>query len=787
MPAPDPGIFSLPGGRPARWPPWFAVGLPLALGLLALLPDFGLPFSLIDDGLFLERSDTVSRRLASGDWRGAWELLYRPDDNRFGPGLLLQIWGAWVLFGESPLPWRLLKAMNLAFVLAAVVQLVRLAGGGRGAAVVAALSLVLLERTSVFPDIQTHLANWRRLHTTDSHVIPFVAWQAVFLVLAMDPRSGPKARAGWMAALAGTTFVAGMTKVTAVAPTAACAVAAGMAAGLRPRDFPWRRSAVSVALLAGTILPGLLFFRPWAGPDVYYYDDPASLDPQVLWASFTFTAATFVEGWGPWILPAGLLALAVSVRGAWSRGGDPASWLAWITVPGVAAAAYLLQSMWPITIPRYAVTYSPFVAVLWGLAAWRLLAAVAGWLGSNGFERPWRVLAIAGFAGAVVWTVATMPLFLWPRVTLARWLPVGIVVLAMPVGFVVAWRGGVAMAARRAGSVAAAGSAVGLLAAQGVILVNTWRDAGIHYRHREVASRPLADYPATLSNPDNPVLVITNETSEHFTQANALLRLWGAAGGVRFVFHDWLDRPGEPGDRLLTFWSENHVGMRVVPPVIGGWEAVPLTATDEAFEAVVILDAANPLERVYDLDGPAVISGYELRADTLSWPAWTDIEVVIRSPGGESRRIVVPGRSTPRARTNRLLVPVDPPLPSGPGPVAVTLAIIPGEGGGSIGRYLAARARIGFPGVKSGGGAVPHGALLGSRAGRPAWELEREWVFQDDSWVLFPPGSVVNGYLFTVGPRGWLPPGFRPIRYRTVVRSYIRVGAVDADGATAGV
>ena len=174
---------------------------PLALAALVMLPRLASPqFGLLDDGLTLQTGREVHGRWAS--------VLYLiPETGRFFPAYWLTYSAVWSLVGTRALAFFAVNTLLLAGVLAMLARLVRLAGGTRLAAGVAAVVFALSG-----PAVETFY--------TLSKAEPLqLAWMALSLLCAAATAAHGGwsiARLGWAALAAGTLVLAHATKETSV-------------------------------------------------------------------------------------------------------------------------------------------------------------------------------------------------------------------------------------------------------------------------------------------------------------------------------------------------------------------------------------------------------------------------------------------------------------------------------------------------------------------------------------------------------------------------------------------
>lgn len=110
----------------ARWPKLFRLGFPLLLAFVCYGATLSLPWSLIDDGLFLERAALINASAAEGDLGGVLREVWKPSDNRFGPALIAHLAIVRSFFGDHAWLWHLQKVICFAIVIGLMLELMNL-------------------------------------------------------------------------------------------------------------------------------------------------------------------------------------------------------------------------------------------------------------------------------------------------------------------------------------------------------------------------------------------------------------------------------------------------------------------------------------------------------------------------------------------------------------------------------------------------------------------------------------------------------------------------------------
>ncbi|MBX3728268.1 MAG: hypothetical protein KF858_03715 [Candidatus Sumerlaeia bacterium] len=746
----------------------------MALALVCYGHTLLLPLSLIDDGLFYERTQQMFAALSAGELEGFWGLFWTPQDNRFGPGLFVQLLLYHGLGGTDPAFLHVIKVCFFALVIGAIVEMVRLSGRGLWGAVSASLVFAFLGRPTLFPDIQTHFANWQRLHTTDSHFVWLVVWMAVALLHFVASRG----RAQWVWGTLAVVCIgwAALAKVSAIAHLGGAVVALGCVTW-RGRDagrLP-KGPLVLTGVLVFVALPGLAYFRPWATSEIMHYEGMLSSDWDHLRQSLKFASLMFLESWGPLVflaIPWAVWRFAMAMLGRTA----PRDFHFVAIVLGIGSAAFCLQMLWGIHVPRYHVIYTPFLAVLCGVFledSWRGIAprlAVA-------WQRPHRALLIASVSGCLLIALACVPVVVWQRVTLLRHVPMLALLGTGAMALVFWWLKREDRSPRSVVALTAvAGLFFGAILLHAVCLVAYAHQSTQNYIANEQSTTELLEAARRLHQQTDPerspgrAALHANHYTEPWLQAAAFIR----AGRMdeRIVLNPHQVRPDMVArDVFFIFSHENHFDARVVPPVVGGWESLPI-GDEEEREATVVLHRGDVWARTIRVEPGTTITGIEFRADTRSWPARSEMEISFLDRSGPRAVIHARGDVLPRMGTNTTFHSVEVPFTVDGGEVRIEARLQPGSAGPTrLARYLLPRSRVVAPAVlDEEGSAVMMARLYGTADPAPRYQLESARIFERSSYVVLPPGALLEQMLFGgVGPRSPHNQAFRPVtfRYRT--------------------
>jgi hypothetical protein len=759
-----------------RWPAWFRMLFPLAMAVVFYGHTIFLPVSLIDDGLFYERAQAMLAAIAAGEGAIFWSHFWTPEMNRFGPGLFAQLLVYHGLCGMDPALLHTLKLLVFAVFLGGVVELVRLSGRGMGAAVAAAFVVTLLGRPSLFPDFQTHLANWQRLHTTDSHFIWLVVWAAV--AIQHFARACGWRRVAWAVLAAACIAVATLTKISVIAHVGGAIVAIMLIAWRERVGSRWSIALIVLAAaLAVVSIPGLLYFEPWATQEIESYEGQLTFSLRGIRGVVGYAAMTFLESWGPLLFVVLPVAIVQFVRGLLGRtSAREFQFLA--VVLGMGGAAFCLMALWSITLPRYMITYTPFVAVLAGVFLEDLWRAVANVLRAR-FGAPHRTLAIATILGAIVVAAACVPIVLWQRPTLLRFAPMLGVLLVGLAGAIGWWI--CRHDARRVApsALVVTGLFLGVIALQGTCLLAYWHQSVRHYTIAERATTHLVDvgmqlHAAQVARGDGTRAVLhTNHFEEPWVQAAAFFR---ATGVDDLVTLEPLQAAPEmeAQDIFLVYSTEAHWGARVVPPVVAGWHSEPL-AEPEEMAGIVVLTRGESWRREVAIEPGTVVTGIEFRADVSSWPARSQMEIVFSDDSGERARLWHRGELLPRMNTNVTFLRLDAPFAASGESVTVEARLHPPALAPTrLATYVLDRSRVVAPAVRDESGDLRMMmTLYGTTDAAPRYRLDADRVWETSSYVVLPPGSLLEAMLFgRVGWRSPHPQAFRPVAFQYRVETW---------------
>jgi len=150
--------------------------------ILLMLPSLDLPWSLVDDGLYLqEMTGWISAIKKDGVSAVFYESPFKKIINP-GPAYFLLTLPKYLLFGKNPFWHHLLKIINFMICAFLVYFISFIIVKNRPVSCIAVLFFTLFAPVIDYTlDFQFYLANWYRLHATDSVIIFFCL--LIFLIL----------------------------------------------------------------------------------------------------------------------------------------------------------------------------------------------------------------------------------------------------------------------------------------------------------------------------------------------------------------------------------------------------------------------------------------------------------------------------------------------------------------------------------------------------------------------------------------------------------------------------
>lgn len=393
-----------------------SAGVAVIVAILAVLawvvysPSIGLPLALVDDPTHIDNSERFWQNLREG---GVMTALREDTSIRhrlFNP---VFYWLTAVLYRLSDYePYHGFKLASVLFV-ALCVAFIPLLGDARNrrlgipsflGALIAGATLLLGEGPWS-ANFQSLMANWYRLHTTDSYVALFSAPHCVAVcVMLTCSRMGAGALAGWALAALATLVLAISMKPTALVLLGPLVVLAGLLAWSRRR-----REALALAGVAGAGLlicgGALLFYRSLA-PAAAAYTSAYNVSPAALMAGVRHYATFSMDMLGPlWALVPGVLLVAVALDWRTTGGGAREVMVrhAVLIYLLLCFAAFIAAYVpWPHRIARYYLpAFVPLCAAL-GVAWVSILGALP--------QRGRLLVAASASVGAVLAVAVPAPL-----------------------------------------------------------------------------------------------------------------------------------------------------------------------------------------------------------------------------------------------------------------------------------------------------------------------------------------------------------------------------------------
>jgi hypothetical protein len=364
---------------------------PLALAVLIMLPRLASPqFGLLDDGLTLQTGREVN-----GRWWSVLDLI--PETGRFFPAYWLAYSAVVGVVGVRPLGFFGLNVLLFAALLAMLVRVVRLGGGTRSQAAVAA---VLFAASG--PAVET-------FYTLSKAESLQMAWIGLSLLAAAASATAAQwlRRAALGAVAAASVFVACATKETSVVLIPIAVGWLAVERWSREPSEPWTRFARTYAAVSLVAVAAFFAVRS------HYAALPL--------AEGTYTRAYALQSAGPavfriaaWLARDFAFLLPLLAAAALTFiGGTPAH-RRLILYAGIWMAGWLAVYVpWPATFEYYLLPFAFGAAALAGVIAGHAWDARAA--GQPVRRRAYAVLVASG----LLWLVAVVNAAMDARVQLA--------------------------------------------------------------------------------------------------------------------------------------------------------------------------------------------------------------------------------------------------------------------------------------------------------------------------------------------------------------------------------
>lgn len=400
---------------------------PLLLVVFAFavyFPTLSLPWSFFDDvPYFLVQAEEATAEFREGNLGAALEKFLRLEENNVGPTLRLYVQLQWGVLGLWSTGWHVVKMLMFLATIWGLTRIVREVGGGPAAEAIAVLIFTFFAPPSYYPDFQTHFINFARLLTTDSIMTPLAVWGVVFLLRALE-----RGATRHVILFALVNFLVQLTKATAIHYFASVLAIAVITTWMRRGDAAaLRRTVWILAAVVLSSLPGLLVFRVWEGRPVFgYVNLPLPRTAGAMFGIAAQYAGMCFESLGAlWVMA--IVYTVVRVVGMFAPGGDTAERRGLLFLLALFVTGLAVQSAWPLVFPRYAIVFTPWLAVLTAIAVEGVLAS------GEGASRRLRLAGVAGVAAI------SLPLYTgWPVVALSAVLHAAVALLLLVVAAMLA-------------------------------------------------------------------------------------------------------------------------------------------------------------------------------------------------------------------------------------------------------------------------------------------------------------------------------------------------------------
>ncbi|MCX7013071.1 MAG: hypothetical protein NTW86_11030 [Candidatus Sumerlaeota bacterium] len=748
-------------GPPRREGVWAALFC-LFLAVLLYFPSLRAPWSLIDDGRFLHGASEAFSQLNAGHPAAFLRDLCKVQENQLGPALRALVALQWLAFRHACWAWHGMKILFCAATLLAVWNLARLAGGGRATCAMAVGFAALFGVPSVYADFQSYYANFARLFTTDSYQILFSLWAAVFVARGVLEEGAHPRRA--LGAAAAMVLLAGLTKATALhGVVCLLAFLAWVRLSGERRAGRGRGLGVWAAVVAAASIPGLLLFRPWENRPVFGYENVELISSFPRLASQMGNYLFFLtDGLGVlWIVATVLFLIRVGwfvARRIRRRCEAPAALSARLLVFLLFASGLALQAKWPILLPRYMLTFAPYLCVLFAVEMADAIRACVerparsfSWRGKA--LVPW--LALCG--GALTWAIVFFPYYFIVRSEPARqpWVAAAGFAYAGATLLSCVWlllrrRPGAKSA--WAGAIAASFLAGGLFWQAVVVSVNAGNCAVNCHAAERAYSRVLTEARemAAALPPETRAALFANLSGEPLGNAQILIE---DVYGIHSVAIQELPPNGDPAmgpnDRVFLILDDNFAPVLRFPPFAAGRPAQPLTPVGPSAGVLAIrpgetLLAPIPLARAVD------VAAVSLGADLSRWDPALDLRVGVAGNGPQAsiREFArFEGIHLPHGYSGPLLARVWPPVRLPETATALELTCEPASfaPAASSHRQIVLEAQA-LSAASGASGKAPAIGLIGDAAAAPARALLKRTERHVYSVLFASPFYLARGY-----------------------------------------
>ena len=619
----------------------------IILASLLYFPSLYLPWSLIDDGRFVEYADKAFQILEKRGYGAFFKDVIRVKDNNFGPGLRFPVLVQWMILGRNVWAWHLVKIFSFALFLRAVWELTRQSGGGTLTSCLSLAMVSLFGPQHLYPDFNTYYSNFARLFTTDSYQIIYTLWAVVFLIRGVFYAKS-RSYGTWMA-FGFSLLCCGLTKITSFPVMASIAVWL-LFLFIWARKNPHIRRRVLFYLLGFALfsLPGLLLFRPWACHTITGYSKMqfATTFPS-LWKSLSAYVTFCTESLGYLWYFALFLFLSRFIRFLCYRtqAGHPdeSFFLSRGLLFLLFISALVFQSFWPIILSRYLIGFSVFLCILTGI---EIIELILSWLKKIDGTIDGKTLFLHTILGFGLNMVVLFPYYIPIRPSCYRQIWVFLTSLTC---LILCMLGLYLLFFQKRGSkillltrYIPVWILAGILSCQLIALCINSVDSAINYYTREGVYSSLVSEGLRLEKelPNNETgIIYTNLEKEQLGSVGLILK---HAYGISRVKVKALPPKVIPSlqsrDRIFLIHDYNSAGIEKVPQNSSGHRILSLLNYGNDTSHIRI-KPGDKLVVPVSFSLPMKITHVALNADAYSWDTALDFDVFARS-GKEGNRLI---------------------------------------------------------------------------------------------------------------------------------------------------
>jgi hypothetical protein len=754
--------------------------------LILYFPSLKLNWSLVDAGVHIHNSaDSFSKFKTDGIFACIADII-SISDNYCGPTLRIMIALQRIVLGNAAWAWHFVMILLFAAVLWAIWELTLLAGGGTLSCLIALLSFSLFGPQHVFPDFNTHYANFARFLTSDSYQIPLSLWSAFFLIRGIQ---GESALSKKTAAVFVLLFIfCCLTKGTAIHIILSYIAWCGVIIVLSPPKSLIKRKAMifsGLALLSS--LPGIFFFRVWESRPVVGYENvkiaktlPAIWKNMLKYCNFCSDSLSFL-----WYIAITIIIVSLIIyfiRQLKKREEICIKNSTQILLLFLFISGFILQSMWPLILPRYMLTFSPYLCILFGLAAGTLISS---WIKKNHKNPNLKIYFIHFIIGGILFAVIFFPYYHPFRPSKYRqiW-----VILSGGVFLISGIWGLILLLNEKLNGVKKhiaffpVWFLSGTLLIQGIVLLINTNDSAKNYYAYEKIYSSILDEAKKLEEflPENEKgTIYTNLKGEQLWSSNFLLHDTNIAPNVNIRP---LPKKGMPdlglNDKIFIIHDFNTYGIKRVPQFSDGANIVPFIKYDKT-NGALWMGNGDIVKFPVMFSSSHVITHIGVNTDPYSWSTSLDLHVTVsceKDPNEEKEIACFEGINMSRGRMGPKVLKLKKPyiLPKGKSSIKIYFDSAPeSELRFSRPTLEYSRAAIIKASLSSDHSRVQPQIFLWGHPGKNTLTLLKRKETETYSFLMASPSHLIRLYIKGhIGKTGWFVESFRRIRYDYATELY---------------